>query len=120
MEKVVGRLAASTGEVDCGDSARLTWSSTGAGETEINGTPVKASGDETVKPLQSTDYKFRAAGPGGVYTSDATVKVDNSINASLHVSPTEIQQGKGPDTATVTWSSPKRHLRQHHSDWIGE
>jgi len=108
VEKVKAEFAASTGQVNCGDSAQLKWSSTGAGETEINGTPVSASGDQTVQPKQSTDYKFRAAGPGGVYTSDATVNVNNSIQASLNVSPAEVHgEGTNPQgTATVTWSAP--------------
>jgi len=108
VEKVKAEFAASTGQVNCGDSAHLKWSSTGAPETEINGTPVSASGEEAVQPKQSTDYKFRAAGPGGVYTSDATVNVNNSIQASLSVSPSEIHgEGASPQgTATVTWSAP--------------
>jgi len=108
VEKVTGLFAASSGQVNCGDSAHLTWSSTGAGITELNGAPVSASGDQTVEPKQSTDYKFRAAGPGGVYTSDATLNVNNSIQASLSVSPAEVRtDGANPQgTATVTWSAP--------------
>jgi len=108
VEQVTGLFAASSGQVNCGDSAHLTWSSTGAGITELNGAPVSASGDQTVEPKQSTDYKFRAAGPGGVYTSDATVNVNNSIQASLSVSPAEVRtDGANPQgTATVTWSAP--------------
>ncbi len=108
VEKVKAEFAASTGQVNCGDSAHLTWHSSGAAETEINGAPVNASGDQTVQPKQSTDYKFRAAGPGGVYTSDATVNVNNSIQASLSVSPSEVHgEGANPQgTATVSWSAP--------------
>jgi hypothetical protein len=108
VEKVTGQFAASSEQVNCGDSAHLTWSSTGAGITEINGAPVSASGDQTVEPKQATDYKFRAAGPGGVYTSDATVNVNNAIQASLSVSPAEVRtDGANPQgTATLTWSAP--------------
>jgi hypothetical protein len=108
VEKVKAEFAASTGQVNCGDSAHLTWHSSGAGETEINGAPVSASGDQTVQPKQSTDFKFRAAGPGGVYTSDATVNVNNAIQASLSVSPAEVRtDGANPQgTATLTWSAP--------------
>ena len=60
----------------------------------INGAPVSASGDQTVQPKQTTDYKFTAAGPGGVYTSDATVNVNTAIPASLSVSPAEVRYHK--------------------------
>jgi hypothetical protein len=105
VEKVTGVFAAATGQVNCGDSTQLTWSSTGAAKMELNGTPVSASGDQTVQPKQTTDYKFTAAGPGGVYTSDATVRVNADIPASLHVSPTDANVDH-QSTATVTWSAP--------------
>jgi hypothetical protein len=110
VEKVKAEFAASTGQVNCGDSANLTWHSSGAGETEINGAPVSASGDQTVQPKQSTDFKFRAAGPGGVYTSDATVNVNNAVTASLNVSPDDVRYNEagekiGTGTPTVTWSA---------------
>ena len=106
--KVTGRFAASTGQVSCGESAHLTWSSSGAAETKLNDAPVSASGDQTVQPKQTTDYKFTAVGPGGVFTSDATVNVNSAISASLSVSPAEVRY---PDsgqrgTATVIWSAP--------------
>jgi hypothetical protein len=112
VEKVGGQFASSSGQVNCGDSAHLTWSSTGATKTEINGTPVSASGDETVQPKQNTNYKFTAAGPGGVYTSEASVNVNNDIPATLTVTPASLtiqNSGQGEPaakTATVTWSAP--------------
>lgn len=111
VEKVGGQFAASAGQVNCGDSAHLTWSSTGATKTEINGAPVSNSGDETVQPKQNTTYKFTAVGPGGTYTSDATVSVNSDINASLSVSPTDVsvtggQGDPAAKTATLTWSAP--------------
>jgi hypothetical protein len=102
VEKVSGQFAASTGQVNCGDSAHLTWSSNGAAKVELNGAPVSASGDETVQPKQSTDYKLTASGPGGTFASVATVAVNNAIPASLTVSPASDQQ----NTAMVTWSAP--------------
>jgi hypothetical protein len=105
VEKVKAEFATSTGQVNCGDSAHLTWSSTGAAKAELNGEPVSASGDATVQPQQTTDYKFTAAGPGGVYTSDATVNVNSVIPASLSVSPTD-ENVDHQSTATVTWSAP--------------
>ena len=98
-------------QINCGDSAHLTWSSEGAAKTDLNGAPVSASGDQTVQPKQTTDYKFTAAGPGGVYNSDATVNVNTAIPASLSVSPAEVRYHKIGDkvdqqgSATVTWSA---------------
>jgi hypothetical protein len=108
VAKVSGEFAASTGQVNCGEPAHLTWSSNGAAKTELNGAPVSASGDQTVQPKGNTTYKFTAAGPGGVYTSDATVNVNNAISASLSVSPTDVvfQNGDHQSTARVTWSAP--------------
>ncbi|HMD84606.1 MAG TPA: OmpA family protein [Terriglobia bacterium] len=111
IQKVTGQFSASTTQINCGDSARLTWSSEGAAITNLNDTAVGASGDQTIQPKQSTDYKFTAAGPGGVYTSDAMVNVNTAIPASLSVSPTEVRYHKigekvdQPGTATVTWSA---------------
>ncbi len=111
IQKVTGQFSASTTQINCGDSARLTWSSTGAATTNLNDTAVSASGDQTVQPKQSIDYKFTAAGPGGVYTSDAMVNVNTAIPASLSVSPTEVRYHKIGEkvdqagTATVTWSA---------------
>src|SRR5208282_5898020 len=92
--------------------AHLTWSSSGAGKVTINDEEVGASGDQTVQPKQTTNYKFTAAGPGGVYTSDATINVNTAIAASLRVSPTEVRYHKIGDkvdqagTAVVTWAAP--------------
>ncbi len=111
VQKVSGQFSASTTQINCGDSARLNWSSEGAAKTDINGGSVSASGDQTVQPKQTTDYKFTAAGAGGVYTSDATVNVNTAIPASLSVSPAEIRYHKIGDkvdqqgSATVTWSA---------------
>lgn len=111
IQKVTGQFSASQGQVNCGDSANLTWSSDGAAKTDINGSPVEASGNQTVQPKQTTEYKFTAAGPGGVYTSPATVSVNTAIPASLTVSPAEVRYHKIGDkvdqqpSATVNWSA---------------
>jgi hypothetical protein len=105
VEKVSGEFAASSGQVNCGESAHLTWSSKGAGKMDLSGAPVTATGDQTIQPKETTTYKFTAAGPGGVYTSDATVNVNTAIPASLSVSPTDVDSDHR-NTATVTWSAP--------------
>ncbi|MFZ0959788.1 MAG: OmpA family protein [Terriglobia bacterium] len=112
VQKVTGQFSSSTTQINCGDSAHLTWSSEGAVATDLNGSPVSASGDQTVEPKQTTDYKFNAVGPGGAYTSDANVNVNTAIAASLNVSPAEVRYHKIGDkvdqqpSATVTWSAP--------------
>lgn len=112
IQRVTGQFSAGPTQINCGDSARLTWSSEGAVKNEISGVgPVGASGDQTVQPNQTTGYKFTATGPGGIYTSDATVNVNPAIQASLTVSPGEVRYHKIGDkvdeqgSATVTWSA---------------
>lgn len=110
VERVGGNLSVSSGQVNCGDSAHLVWSSTGAGRMELNGVVVDAAGDQTVQPKENTRYHFSAAGPGGVYTSDAVVNVNNSVTASLNVSPDNVRYNQagekiGTGTPTVTWSA---------------
>jgi outer membrane protein OmpA-like peptidoglycan-associated protein len=112
IQKVTGQFNASASQINCGDSTHLTWSSDGAQLITLNGAPVAASGDQTVTPSQTTDYKFTAAGPGGVYNSDANVAVNTAIAASLSVSPAEVRYHKVGDkvdqagTATLTWAAP--------------
>jgi len=111
IQKVTGQFSASPVQVNCGESARLIWSSEGAAVTNLNELAVGASGDQTVQPKQTTNYKFTAAGPGGVYSSDATVNVNAAIPASLSVSPTEVRYHKIGEkvdqtgSTTVTWSA---------------
>ena len=112
IQKVTGQFSASPLQINCGDSARLTWSSDGAAKTEISGVgPVNPSGDQTVQPKQTTDYKFTAAGPGGIFMQDITLNVNTAIQASLNVSPAEVQYhqvGEKVDqsgSATVSWSA---------------
>jgi outer membrane protein OmpA-like peptidoglycan-associated protein len=111
VQKVTAQFSSPTTQINCGDSAHLTWSSDGAVATDLNGAPVAATGDQTVQPKQTTDYKFTATGPGGVYTSDANVNVNTAITPSLSVSPAEVRYHKIGDkvdqqgSATVTWSA---------------
>jgi outer membrane protein OmpA-like peptidoglycan-associated protein len=112
VQKVTGQFNASTSQINCGDSAHLTWSSDGAALVTLNGAPVAASGDQIVQPTQSTSYKFTAAGPGGVYNADTNVNVNTAIGSALNVAPAEIRYHKVGDkveeagTATLTWSAP--------------
>ena len=48
VEKVSGLFSSSSGQISCGQTAHLTWSSKGATKVELNGAAVSASGDQTV------------------------------------------------------------------------
>jgi len=105
VEKVSANFAASAGSVACGESAHLTWNATGATQVMINNAPVSATGDQTISPKQNMTYKFTAVGPGGTYTSDATVNVNSAIYASLNVSPSDVSGQNAPSNATVSWTA---------------
>jgi len=111
---VAGQFSAGPASVNCGESSKLTWSSTGAVEGEITEVgKVGASGTQDVSPKQTTTYTFKALGPGGESTSSATVNVDNTINASLEVTPREVRYQKvgskvtEQGSATLSWSTSR-------------
>ncbi|HVN21384.1 MAG TPA: OmpA family protein [Dongiaceae bacterium] len=93
---VSGSLAATPGQINCGDSAQVHWTtaetverSVGPGnETEKQSSP---SGDVTYKPLKTTTYTLQASGPGGTVTSDATVNVNTAVQSSLQTSSGEVR-----------------------------
>ena len=108
---VTAAFSAEPGTVNCGDSANLKWSSTGAVEGEVSETgKVGESGSQSVSPKQTTTYTYKAMGPGGSATQSATVNVDNTINASLQVTPQEVhyrkvgQQVVEQPQATLSWT----------------
>lgn len=108
---VTGQFGADPASINCGDSSKLTWSSTGAVEGEITEVgKVGESGSQAVSPKQTTTYTYKALGPGGEASSSATVNVDNTINASLEVTPQEVHYKKVGEkvveqgTATLSWS----------------
>lgn len=106
------QVSASSAQIDCGGSARLTWSSSDAVAGEISGVgEVPASGDREIQPKETTTYKFTAWGPQGTTTSSATVNVNNAVQASLEVSPAEISYRRvgtkvvEQGSATIKWST---------------
>jgi len=109
---VSAQFSAGPGQINCGESAKLNWSSTGAVENEISDVgKVAASGEQTVQPKQSTTYTLTASGPGGKATPSATVNVNSGIQASVSISPAEIRYHRKGDkvleqgSATVSWSA---------------
>ena len=112
VQPVTGQFSAEPATVVCGGSSKLAWSSTGAVEGELSdGGKVGTSGSQDVSPKQTTTYTYKAMGPGGVATESATVNVDNTINASLEVTPQEVRYTKVGNkvseqgTATLSWKT---------------
>jgi hypothetical protein len=109
---VSAQFSAGPGQINCGESAKLNWSSMGAVENEISDVgKVAASGEQTVQPKQTTTYTLTASGPGGKATPSATVNVNSGMQASVSVSPAEIRYRRKGDkvleqgSATVSWSA---------------
>jgi hypothetical protein len=112
---VSAQLAAQPAAIRCNDKGKLTWTSANAAQTAITGNDQKiasgANGSVEVGPTQNTTYQIRAAGPGGVVTQDAAVKVDNTITTSIRVSNPELTYKKvggtvqQQDTANLAWSA---------------
>jgi len=92
VAKPVAELSVSAGQINCGDSSELKWTSTDAPHVEIAPVgPVAASGEQAVQPKQTTNYQLTAVGPGGTVTSAATVNVNTAVQANLGLSPAQIQ-----------------------------
>jgi hypothetical protein len=110
--KPTAQISSSAGQIACGGSSRLTWSSTDAVGGQISGLgDVAASGEREVQPKDTTTYTLTATGPGGNATANTTVNVGKAVQASLTVSPEEIRYRRKGDkvleqgTATLAWSA---------------
>ena len=113
VAKPTSQLTSSAGQIDCGGTAQLNWTTGEAAQVEIAGVgEVAASGQQAVQPKQTTTYKLTAAGPGGAVNSEVTVNVNTAIQGSLSVTPGEIRYHKVGDrvdqqgSATISWSAP--------------
>lgn len=70
--------------IERGQSATLTWSTTGATSVTIEpslGT-VPANGSRTVSPFNTTSYVLRATGPGGPAATDTVTVTVNTPSAA--------------------------------------
>lgn len=98
---VTGKLVVDRQEISCDQPVKLSWSSTDAPNTIVkaNDQPVAYShtGELDAQPKQTTKYEFRAAGPGGIVTQDATVNVNNTVKTSLTPDAAEIRYVKVGD-----------------------
>jgi hypothetical protein len=113
VPKPSAQISSGSVQVECGGAAQLKWSSSEAPRVELSGVgTVAASGEQTVQPTQTTTYKLTATGPGGATSSDVTVNVSSSIQASLSVTPAEIRytklgnEVKEQGSASLAWSAP--------------
>jgi PEGA domain len=92
---VKAKLAVDQQNIKCDEPVKVSWTSTDAANTTIkaNDQPVAytQTGQLEAKPKQTTKYEFRAAGPGGIVTSDQTVNVDTTVKASLAPADSEIR-----------------------------
>lgn len=109
---VTGTFSASPTQINCGDSATLTWSSTDAVDVNISEVGAQqASGTQSVSPKKTTTYNFSATGPGGTVTQSTTINVNIQPTATLSLNPTEVRYHKIGDkvkedgTSTLTWTS---------------
>ncbi|MGH9702267.1 MAG: OmpA family protein [Candidatus Acidiferrales bacterium] len=112
VAKVSGSFSSSVSQINCGDTAKLNWTTAETVHSEISGVgEVPASGERDVSPHQTTTYDFTSSGPGGVVKGTSTVNVNTTVQASLNVAPQELHYRKIGDkvvdqgTATVTWST---------------
>lgn len=99
---VKGSLAVDRNDIKCGEPVKVSWNSTDAPVVEVKGNdqPVgdTQNGSVDAQPKQNTKYELRAAGPGGVVTSDASVNVDTTVKTSLKPTDPEIRYVKEGDT----------------------
>lgn len=109
---VTGNFSVTPGQINCGQSATLTWQSGETVDANItNVGKVDASGTQSVSPHATTSYDFSAVGPGGTVKGNGTVNVNTTVNASLSANPTELKYRKigdkvlTQDSSTLTWQT---------------
>ncbi|MBZ5571789.1 MAG: OmpA family protein [Acidobacteriia bacterium] len=112
VAKPTAQLSANTAQVNCGDASQLKWSTSDAPRVEITPIgPVATTGEQAIQPKQTVTYELTASGPGGTATSSATVSANNSIQASLGLSPAEIRYKRvgdkvvGDSNTTLNWTA---------------
>jgi len=102
VAKPTAQLSTTTAQLNCGDSSQLNWTSSDAAHVEITPVgPVATSGQQPIKPMQTTTYNLTATGPGGTATSSTTVNVNNVIQANLGLSPATVHYKRVGDKVVV-------------------
>jgi hypothetical protein len=109
---VTGSFSSSTTQINCGQSANLTWQTAETVDGNISNVgPVAPSGTQSVSPHATTTYDFNAAGPGGTVTGTSTVNVNTKVDASISANPPEVHYRKigekviTNEPSTVTWTT---------------
>jgi OmpA family/PEGA domain len=109
---VTGSFSSSTTQINCGQTATLTWNTTETAGANISGIgEVQPSGSQSVSPHATTTYDFNASGPGGVVKGTSTVNVNTKVDASISANPSEVHYRKigdkvvTQDSSTVTWQT---------------
>ncbi|MGA8221305.1 MAG: OmpA family protein [Candidatus Acidiferrales bacterium] len=109
---VSGSFNSSSTQINCGQSATLSWQTAETVDANISGVgTVATSGSQTVSPHATTTYDFTAAGPGGTVAGSSTVNVNTKVDASISASPAEVHYHKmgdkvvSQDSTTLTWTT---------------
>lgn len=104
---VIGSFGASPASVEQGQSATLSWTTSGATTVSIDqgigNRPV--NGSTPVSPSATTTYRLTATGAGGIVTADTTVVVTAPpppIVDSFGVAPATVVKG---ESATLNWAT---------------
>ena len=102
VAKPTAQLSVTAAQVNCGDASQINWTSSDAPRVEITPVgPVASSGQQSIQPTQNTTYNLTAIGPGGTVTSNATVNVNNTVQADLQLAPAEVHYKKVGEKVVV-------------------
>ena len=112
VARPTAQVAVSSTTINCGDSSRLTWTTTDAPQVAVAPLGnVAPSGEQAIRPTQTTSYQLIAVGPGGKVSSDATVNVNTNVEAHVEFSPSQVQYKRIGDkvleegSASLNWTS---------------
>jgi len=109
---VSGSFSSSSSQINCGQSANLTWQTNETVDANISNVgAVAGSGSQSVSPHATTTYDFTSAGPGGTVKGSATVNVNTKVDATLTANPADVKYRQigdkviSNDTSTLTWTT---------------
>jgi outer membrane protein OmpA-like peptidoglycan-associated protein len=92
VARPTAQLSADANTINCGDSSQIKWTTTDAAQVEVAPLgQVAPSGEQSIRPAQTTNYQLTAVGPGGRVSSDTTVSVNAEVQAHLELSSPQVQ-----------------------------
>ena len=117
---VTGNIVADRGQINCGETSQVSWTAKEAVDHKVVAGPQvlkegQAAGNETVRPLQTTQYQLQAAGPGGIINPATTVNVNTQVASTMEATPNEIRYRRIGDkvitqeTSKLNWTSTNAH-----------